>query len=447
MYKHLQFICTILTSVYWCSYSFSQYSNNRESIKQYNEFNKSTFIYGSNIGYDGLEKSLDADLYKPNLFSNKLPLVIMYYGGITGDKNTPSLKPFIDAITAANISVIVPNFRQGWYGSSQDVCGSATPDFFDDALYRTFQDNRALIRYCKANANALGIDSNKIFLFGVSAGGFLALHHLYYEENMAGTERVKELGSLDFQGNTNINTINVAGIISVVGGFYNNTAPIIKKTPLLLFNNTCDGAVDFFNGWLGNCSNTRRTYGPGIFTKQLEQSNNPYSLHVFCGYNHGFQSEASPEGGDALSINYISKKSIDFIKGITQNTYQFSTQIASDSVTSNPIGNCHNFETFYWCKEDSIAVDNPYFSITPNPITCLLQPKLNVRYPTDETFTVLVADETGKIITHKKIEYKTAQNIIYLDVNDFSLGISFLIIKNSTGKIIYKNKVVKYCEF
>jgi len=447
MLKYLHIIGFLITSSYWCSSIISQNINNRESIKKYDEFNKSTFIYGKNIGYDGTEKSLDADLYKPNLFSTKLPLVILYYGGVTGDKNTPSLKPFIESFTNATITAIVPNFRQGWYGVTQDMCGSATPEFFDDALYRTYQDNRALIRYCKANANTLGIDSNKIFLFGVSAGGFLSLHHLYYTEEMAGAERVKKLGNLDFQSNTYTNTIDVAGIISVVGGFYSNNTPIIKTTPLLLFNTTCDGAVDFFNGWLGNCSNTKQTYGPGIFTKQLEQYNNPYSLHVFCGYNHGFQSESSPNGGDSNSVNYISKKTVDFIKGITQNPASFSTHIASDSIPSNPLSKCTNFETFYWCKEDSVAVENNYFSLTPNPITCLLQPKLNVRYPTDETFTLLVVDESAKIISQKRVDYKTAQNIIYLDVNDFSIGINFLIVKNNAGKIIWKTKVVKYCEF
>jgi hypothetical protein len=439
----------MITALVNCSI-FAQRTSEKETITNNTAFNKSTFIYGNNKSYDGSMISLDADLYKPNLFSNKLPLVIVYIGGgyASGDKNVANIRPFINAFTAANITAIAPNFRQGWNGSAtKGLCESATPDYFNDAAYRAFQDNRALIRYCKANANSLGIDSNKIFLFGISSGGFLVMHHLYYDESLTTTERVARLGALDFQDNSFRNTTDVAGIISVVGGFYSNNSPIIKKTPLLLFNNTCDGAVDFFNGWLGNCSNTARTFGPGIFTKLLEQYNNPYSLHVFCGYNHGFQTEAAPNGNDALAIKYVSDKSVAFVKEILQETHQFSTQVASDSVASTPLNKCNNFETFYWCKEDSIEVGNNYFSLTPNPVTCLLQPKLNVRYPTDETFTILVVDESAKTISQKKAEYKTSQNIIYLDVNDFSAGINFLVVKNNSGKIIWKTKVMRYCEF
>ena len=74
-----------------------------------------------------------------------------------------------------------------------------TPEKFEDAAHRAYQDERALIRYCKANANALGIDSNKIFLFGISSGGFLVLHQLYLNDAAVDADRITRLGSLDFQ--------------------------------------------------------------------------------------------------------------------------------------------------------------------------------------------------------------------------------------------------------
>ena len=411
---------------------------------------KSTFMYGSNKDYSGQNEDLKADLYKPNLFSIKLPLVIIYHGGgyASGDKNLAVLKFFADYFTAANISAVVPDFRQGWYESStKPLCESVTPEKFEDAAHRAYQDNRALIRYCKANATTLGIDSNKIFLFGISSGGFLVLHHLYVSDATTDADRISKLGSLDLQDNNLTNSSDVAGIISVVGGFYSNNAAVIKKYPLLLFNNSCDGAVDFHNGWLGNCSNTIRSYGPGIFTKILEQYNTPYSLHVFCGFNHGFNSLTYPNGGDAAATKYIADKSIAFVKEIIQNTYTYSTQVASDSISSVPLGDCNNFETFYWCKKDSVEVGNDYIRLTPNPISCLLQPKLNIRHPIDEILTIMVVDESAKIISQQKIDYKTSQNIIYLNVNDFSVGVNILVVKNNVGKIIYKTKVMRYCEF
>lgn len=411
---------------------------------------KSTFTYGNNKDYAGQNVVLQADLYKPNLFSTKLPLVIIYHGGgyAAGDKNMAMLKPFANYFNAANISAIIPDFRQGWYeAETKGVCESVSPEKFEDAAHRAYQDNRALIRYCKANATALGIDSNKIFLFGISSGGFLVMHSLYINDATADAGRIQRLGSFDLQSNNLTNSIDVAGIISVVGGFYSNNAAIIKKSPLLLFNNTCDGAVDFYNGWIGNCSNAVRTYGPGIFTKFLEQYNNPYSLHVFCGYPHGYQTETSLIESDPTATKYISEKSISFIKETILDTYTYTTQLASDSLSVIPLGNCNNFETFYLCKKDSIEVGNEYISLIPNPISCLLQPKLNIRHTVDETLVLEIIDESGKLISQQKVEYKTSQNIIYLKVNDFTTGINILLVKNSEGKVLYKTKVMRYCEF
>ena len=411
---------------------------------------KITFSYGNNKDYAGQNTALKADLYKPSLFSSGLPVVILYHGGgyASGDRNVASLKVFSEYFTSQNISTILPDFRQGWYeSSSKPLCESVTAEKFEDAALRAYQDKRALIRYCKANAGALGIDSNKIFLFGISSGGFLVLHHLYISDASISSDRLQRLGSIDGQDNAYTNSTDIAGIISVVGGFYANNATILKKYPLLLFNNSCDGAVDFFNGWLGNCSNTIRTYGPGIFTKILEQSYTPYSLHVFCGYNHGFNTLAAPQGGDAQAIEYINKKSVDFIQQTIQGTYHYATAVASDSISSVPLGECRNFETFYWCKKDSINTGENSISITPNPISCALQPRLNIRHPNDEVLTIMLVNEMGAILSQQKIEYKTSQSVIYLNVTDFGEGITIVLVKNSMGKTLYKTKVARYCAF
>lgn len=411
---------------------------------------KGTFTYGSNKDYAGLNTTLKADIYKPSLFATGLPLVILYHGGgyASGDRNVVSLKAFSEYFTSQNICTVIPDFRQGWYeSSSKPLCESVTPEKYEDAAHRAYQDNRALIRYCKANAGILGIDSNKIFLFGISSGGFLVLHHLYISDATINASRLQRLGSIDGQDNSYPNSTDVAGIISVVGGFYANNTPILKKYPILLFNNSCDGAVDFYNGWLGNCSNTIRSYGPGVFIKTLEQYYTPYSLHVFCGYNHGFNTITTPQGGDAQAVDYINKKSVAFIQQTIQGTYNYTTAVASDSISAVPLGDCRNFETFYWCKKDSINTGENSISITPNPISCALQPKLNIRHPNDETLTIMMVNEMGAILSQQKIEYKTSQNVIYLNVTDFGEGITIVLVKNSLGKTLYKTKVARYCEF
>ena len=415
-----------------------------------NDFVKSTITYAHNKDYYEYDVALDADVYKPNLFSAKLPLVIIYHGGgyASGNKEVGIVKTFADYFTRANITAVVPNFRQGWPEyESKPFCESVSENKIEDAAHRAYQDNRALIRYCKANAGNLGIDTGKIFLFGISSGGFLVNHHLYINDDAVPADRISRLGKLDNQGNSYTNSTDVAGIISVVGGIYRNDLPILKKIPLLLFNNTCDGAVNFFNGWIGNCSNAAPSYGPGIFTKILEHYNNPYLLHVFCGYNHGYLSEVSPVNADPIATKYIADKSVAFIKGIADATPSFSTYIASDSISIAPLEKCTNFETFYWCRQDSLSIESPFFSFSPNPLTCLLPPKLAVRYPVSETFHLTITDELGRNIAEKKIDYTPSQNVIYLDNSDFTMGINILTVKDISGKVVFKTKVMRYCEW
>ncbi|MFN8237796.1 MAG: alpha/beta hydrolase [Chitinophagales bacterium] len=415
-----------------------------------NDFVKSTFTYANNKDYYDYDVALDADVYKPNLFSAKLPLVIIYHGGgyASGNKEVGIVKTFADYFTRANITAVVPNFRQGWPEyETRPFCESVSEEKFEDAALRAYQDNRALIRYCKANAGNLGIDTNKIFLFGISSGGFLVNHHLYINDDVLSPDRIARLGKLDYQGNSYTNSADVAGIISVVGGIYRNDLPIIRKIPLLLFNNTCDGAVNFFNGWIGNCSNAARSYGPGVLTRILEQYDNPYSLHVFCGYNHGYLSESSPVNADPVATKYIADKSVAFIKGIAHATPSFSTYIASDSISIVPLDRCTNFETFYWCRQDSLNIESPFFSFSPNPLSCALPPKLSVRYPVNETFQLMITDELGRSVTQKKTDYVISQNVIYLNNTDFTPGVNIMTVKDSAGKVVFETKVMRYCEY
>jgi acetyl esterase/lipase len=231
LFRQSSFIALIVLTV---SIHAQPYTSNRET--QITAV-KSTFTYGNNKDYSGQAIDLKADLYKPTLFSNNLPMVIIYHGGgyASGDRNLAVLKVFSEYLTANNISAVLPDFRQGWYESStKPLCESVTPEKFEDAAHRAYQDNRALIRYCKANATALGIDSNKIYLMGISSGGFLVLHHLYVNDASIDADRIARLGKLDNQSNTYTNSTDVAGIISIVGGFYKNDAAHREKLSNLI---------------------------------------------------------------------------------------------------------------------------------------------------------------------------------------------------------------------
>ena len=53
---------------------------------------------------------------------------------------------------------------------------------FYEASLRATQDARSAIRYIKANAERLGIDPNKIFISGNSAGAITALNTVFLDD-------------------------------------------------------------------------------------------------------------------------------------------------------------------------------------------------------------------------------------------------------------------------
>jgi hypothetical protein len=87
------------------------------------------------------------------------------------------------------------------------------------AIYRAVQDVRFAIRLAKQAAPASKIDSNYIFVGGVSAGAITALHVAYLDDNEvpASLINVTSLGLLDHGGNQQ-NTAKVKGVFAHAGG-------------------------------------------------------------------------------------------------------------------------------------------------------------------------------------------------------------------------------------
>ena len=91
MLKRKTIFCILITiSIFICALHAHAQSSRETDISSV----RSTFTYGNNRDYAGQSTDLKADLYKPNLFSVKLPLIILYHGGgyASGDKNLAVMK-------------------------------------------------------------------------------------------------------------------------------------------------------------------------------------------------------------------------------------------------------------------------------------------------------------------------------------------------------------------
>ena len=112
------------------------------------------------IQYAHQSESQVMDLYLPE-GSGKKPLIVLLHGGafMFGDQKMPLIRPVIEFGLSEGFAVASVDYRKS-----------------KEAIFpASLADVKAAVRYLKAHADELRIDSKKITTWGESAGGYLAL--------------------------------------------------------------------------------------------------------------------------------------------------------------------------------------------------------------------------------------------------------------------------------
>jgi hypothetical protein len=188
--------------------------------------------------YETLEKittnDLSYTLYSPiNSSSQMKPLVIFAHGGafVTGSRKSKAIKFLAEELA-----------KRGFVTASIEYRLSLlrTWDLLE-AGYVGMQDGNAAIKYFKSNAQKLGIDTSRIFIAGISAGGTIALHSGHVDRK--DTNQTSFQGLDDKYGCYNCTgghfnfTTKVKGVINIVGG---TSEPKILDTNIPTLHIYCD---------------------------------------------------------------------------------------------------------------------------------------------------------------------------------------------------------------
>lgn len=132
-------------------------------------------VSSQNVTYT---KNLDFDLYQPEGdTATDRPMIIMAFGGayVVGTKSQAELVNFCESMAKRGYVVASIDYRLGF-----DVFNEETAV---RAVYRGAQDVTSAILYFKGNAAQYGIDPDKIFIGGNSAGSISAIHAAYTDES------------------------------------------------------------------------------------------------------------------------------------------------------------------------------------------------------------------------------------------------------------------------
>lgn len=210
--------------------------------------------YGENINVNFVPEELVVDIYTPVGDSHESrPLVIMAHGGffVAGSNDGIDVVPLCEDLARMGYVVASMSYRLG-----VDLFGDLQTEFVK-AVWRGVHDSRAAVRYFRQSmdyGNPYDIDTNRIFLGGVSAGGFIALHHAYVDDQSEIPEQIDVTdpgmgGGLEgLSGNTGYSS-EVKGVFNIAGAL--QTADFMDlgmNEPVVSIHGTADGTVPYGEG-------------------------------------------------------------------------------------------------------------------------------------------------------------------------------------------------------
>lgn len=232
--------------------------------------------YGSAITSSQNNKNLYLDFYEPAGDTAALrPLLIFLHGGsfLDGSKNIqetilPCTEMAMRGYTVAAVA----------YRTEDNVLAFVFKDIMHKAVIRATQDARAAIRFfykqAKEDGNPYRIDTNQIFLGGVSAGAITAVQTAYLDNiNEADQEirgYINSLGGLEGHSGNEGYSSRVKGVINIGGCISNrNYVNNNKDIPILNIQYTNDILVPSYYGRPYNIPTLPLVMGSYVIANQM----------------------------------------------------------------------------------------------------------------------------------------------------------------------------------
>lgn len=206
--------------------------------------------YGNNTKYDGSSLDLLMDVYQPSDDAMEgRPLVILAHGGffLYGSKDGPDVIILAADLARMGYVTACVNYRLG-LSANGNLEASMT-----ESVMRGVQDVKAAVRWFRANAegaNDYHIDPNQIYVAGVSAGGYIALHLAYLDEEAeiptyVNFDNPGLSGGLEGESGSPGYSSDVRGIINLCGAIGDTAWIHPGDEPALLFHGDEDATVPF----------------------------------------------------------------------------------------------------------------------------------------------------------------------------------------------------------
>lgn len=249
--------------------------------------------YGENVNALGLDETLVADIYLPvGDMATDRALVVVAHGGffLTGANDGVDVVPLCEDLAKMGYVVASISYRLG------------VDNLFDletsmvEAVWRGVHDSRAAVRYFRKTVdeqgNPYGIDPERILLGGVSAGGFVALHHAYVDEDEEIPVQIDQTatglgGGLEGESGNPGYSSEVMGIFNVCGAIRSAGWLSPGDVPVVSVHGTEDATVPYGTGMISlTAIPIIEVDGSSVVHAAADASGVENCLHTLEGLDH-----------------------------------------------------------------------------------------------------------------------------------------------------------------
>lgn len=258
-------------------------------------------VYGSAPSWSGANTVLALDLYRPAGDTlNLRPVMLFFHGGsfTSGVRDDQVMTSLCEEFAKRGYVTATASYR---LGVNLNNLPQLNIEFIRAAI-RAMQDARAAVRFLRKTVveqgNPYGIDTNRIYIGGYSAGALAAIHHAYLNDttNASLTLRNELRGLGGLEGNS-----GNAGFSSKVHGVFNMAGAIIDTSLLntnaptaIHFHGTIDNVVPFGRGFVqANGFPVTQVDGSNLLHTRLQNRGSYSELFAFEGVSHDLVSDAA----------------------------------------------------------------------------------------------------------------------------------------------------------
>ncbi len=220
-------------------------------------YRRETVVYGQATTFSGSTQTLRADFYIPEPdIQTARPLVVFLYGGayISGSRQDSDVTHLARYFVYRGYVTACIDYRLGM--------SAPTATAWITASIRAVQDLKGFLRYVRktvlVDGNPYGIDTNRIYVGGSSAGAFTALHAAYIwslaelaQVPQADTAAIRSIGGLSGSSGPSGYRDDFHGVFSLSGGILKTSWIQPGKVPAVIaMHGTGDQTVPYKSGQL-----------------------------------------------------------------------------------------------------------------------------------------------------------------------------------------------------